>query len=221
VFLRFLFLLCASFLVSSCSWFKSENTIQNLYYDQEIQNKIKNIEQEEREIMSKEKIKTEEKKEELSKVKPLNYKEIAFIDLDKKDQELLERALKAMQNSYSPYFKFMVGAALLTEAGEIYSATNVENAAGASICAERSAVLKAVSEGHKNFKAIAIVGKGHEFETEDIVAPCGPCRQFIYEFADLNNRDIKVIMSNSTKTKIVISSIGELLPLAFGPKDLI
>lgn len=222
LFRNFTILLLVVFL-SSCSFFKTQNTIQNLYYDKEIQSKLEEAQSEN--LIIEEDLKIEKSEEKTVRKKklysrPTNYIEISYNALDPEYKKLLAEAFKVMENSYSPYFKFMVGAALLTDDGKTYTGTNVENAAGSSVCAERSAIFKAVSEGHKNFKAIAIVGKGHSFESEDIVAPCGPCRQVIYEFADLNDTDIKVIMSNSTKTKIVISTISELLPLAFGPKDL-
>ena len=101
-------------------------------------------------------------------------------------EELYEKAVEAMEYSYSPYSKFKVGAALLTKTGKVFTGCNVENASyGAAICAERTAFVKAISEGFKEFEAIAIC-----CDHEDIPAyPCGICRQFIFEFGE----DIRVI----------------------------
>ena len=96
------------------------------------------------------------------------------IDFD----ELVNIALEAMEKAYAPYSKFKVGAAILTTDGKIYSGCNVENASyGATICAERCAALKAVSEGHTSFASIAIVSSSGDF-----TYPCGICRQFLSEF---------------------------------------
>jgi cytidine deaminase len=151
---------------------------------------------------------------------PANYKELSYKDLSSEQKKLLAAAEEAMHTSYSPYSHFYVGAAVLNGDGRIAAAANVENAAWASICAERSAIVKANSELMRDIKAIALIGRGKNSESEDVIAPCGVCRQVIYESAQLAGKDIDVIMSNSQKTKIIIASIHELLPLAFGPKDL-
>jgi len=130
---------------------------------------------------------------------------------DKKIKELIGAASAARKNSYSPYSEFAVGAALLTDDGKIFSGCNVENASyGLTNCAERTAIFKAVSEGYKKFKAIAIV-----LDAPDYGAPCGACRQVIYEFG----KDIDVIMA-TVSGKYEIKKISELLPLAFGPENL-
>ena len=96
-------------------------------------------------------------------------------------EELIRQAMEARKNSYSPYSGFQVGAALLCEDGTVYTGCNVENAAyGPTNCAERTAVFKAVSEGKREFKRIAIVG-GHEGESV-APTPCGVCRQVLSEF---------------------------------------
>jgi cytidine deaminase len=119
-------------------------------------------------------------------------------------KNLLNKAKKAAKNSYSPYSKFKVGAAVLTTNGKIFTGTNIENRSfGATICAERTALTKAVSEGYKNFKAICIVG----LNTNDILPPCGICRQFITEFSN----NIDVIMANN-KLEYKIVKIKDLLP---------
>jgi len=119
---------------------------------------------------------------------------------------LIEEAKKALERAYAPYSGFRVGAALLTKGGNVYSATNVENASsGASICAERAAIAKAVSEGEMKFEALAVVA-----DAKEPVAPCGVCRQTLIEFGE----DAKVIMAN-TKGDAEIATVEELLPAAF------
>lgn len=120
--------------------------------------------------------------------------------------KLIEAALSSRKKAYAPYSKFKVGAALLTSSGQIYIGANVENASyGLSLCAERVAIAKAVSEGEKKFNALALI-----YEGKDYPVPCGACRQFIYEFGD----KINIIMAKS-KDKYIIKNIRELLPKAF------
>lgn len=100
--------------------------------------------------------------------------------MENERQILIDKAKEAMFNAYSPYSKFQVGAAILTEDGRIFTGCNIENSSyGATICAERTAAVKAVSEGAIHFKAIAIVCSSKEF-----AFPCGICRQFVGEFMD-------------------------------------
>ena len=125
--------------------------------------------------------------------------------------QLIEEAKEAMERSYAPYSGFRVGAALLAKGGKVYSAANVENASsGAAICAERAALAKAVSEGEREFEALAVVA-----DTEEPVAPCGICRQNLIEFGD----DIKVIMAN-TRGDAEIATVAELLPKGFTGRSL-
>lgn len=129
-------------------------------------------------------------------------------------RQLVEKAIEMTNFSYAPYSHFTVGAALLTDEGEIYTGCNVENAAyGPSNCAERTAVFKAVSEGKKSFRAIAVVG-GLNKKIEDYCSPCGVCRQVLAEFCD---KDFKVIMAKSLN-EIKILTLGELLPESFSLK---
>ncbi len=119
---------------------------------------------------------------------------------------LIEEAKKALERAYAPYSGFRVGAALLTKGGKVYSAANVENASsGASICAERTAIATAISDGEMKFEALAVVA-----DTKEPVAPCGVCRQTLIEFGE----DIKVIMAN-IKGDAEIATVEELLPAAF------
>jgi len=114
--------------------------------------------------------------------------------MQKKYIELIKRAIDVKQNSYSPYSKIRIGSALLTNAGNIYVGTNVENASyGLSICAERSAISNAISAGEKSFKAIAIASDFDKF-----ITPCGACRQVLIEF----NPEMDIIVSNGKECKI-------------------
>jgi cytidine deaminase len=126
------------------------------------------------------------------------------------DEDLIRYSIEAQNFSYSPYSGLKVGAALLTVDGKVYTGTNVENAAyGPSNCAERTAVFKAVSEGCRNFSAIAITSSAGGF-----AYPCGPCRQVLFEFGP----DIRVIVFNGTEKRV--TTVRELLPNPFGPADL-
>ncbi len=128
------------------------------------------------------------------------------------DQELVQKAIEMQNFSYVPYSHFPVGAALLCEDGRVFTGCNVENAAyGSTICAERTAVLKAVSEGcREGWTAIAIAGRG-----EDCCWPCGACRQVLYEFAP-KLRVLAVRGDGSYQE----AALSELLPCGFGPKSL-
>lgn len=131
------------------------------------------------------------------------------------DKTLMTMAQEARKNSYSPYSHFRVGAALLCKNGKVFSGCNIENAAYSPCnCAERTAIFKAVSEGERDFEAIAIIG-GKEGETAPFCAPCGVCRQVIAEFCD---KDFKIILGN--EEKFAAYTLDELLPFAFGKQDL-
>lgn len=125
-------------------------------------------------------------------------------------QNLMNRAIKARENSYCPYSHFAVGAALLCEDGTLYEGCNIENASyGLTNCAERTAIFKAVSEGHVTFKALAVVA-----DTEGPCAPCGACRQVISEF------EIPQIILANLKGNYRVVSLDELLPFRFGADSL-
>ena len=130
---------------------------------------------------------------------------------------LIGKALRMRERSYSPYSGFSVGAALLTEEGAGYGGCNIENAAYPdTICAERVAMSKAVSEGEYRFRAIAIAG-GKEKEPETYSFPCGSCRQFMREFCDSGN--FLIIVARSA-ADYKIYTLEELLPDSFGPEFL-
>lgn len=121
------------------------------------------------------------------------------------DRELYLAAKKAAENAYAPFSNFRVGAALLTQKGDVYLGVNVENSSyGATICAERAAVISAVTAGDREFAKIAIVANGHK------VLPCGICRQFLYEFAP----NLKII-TGSSEDELEIFKLSELLPNGF------
>ena len=131
------------------------------------------------------------------------------------DRELIECAIEARKMSYSPYSNFKVGAALVGKSGKIYPGCNVENAGySPTNCAERTALFKAVSEGEREFTAIAVVG-GKGETIADLCAPCGVCRQVLAEFCD---QDFRVVLG--TPDAIKVYTLAELLPLSFGKGDL-
>ncbi len=125
-------------------------------------------------------------------------------------KELINKAIDAKEKAYVPYSKFHVGAAVLTEDNEIFTGCNIEIASySPTICAERTAIFKAVSEGHRKIKAVAVVGDAnHTF-------PCGVCRQVIREFGN----DATIIVANSQED-FKEFTLDELLPHSFGPDDL-
>ena len=128
------------------------------------------------------------------------------------DQALVELAFTMLDRAYVPYSRFPVGAALLCAGGTVFTGCNVENAAyGSTICAERTAILKAVSEGcREGWSAIAIAGQG-----EDYCWPCGACRQMLYEFAP----GLRVLAARGDGSYKAVP-LSELLPYGFGPKSL-
>ena len=126
---------------------------------------------------------------------------------------LLDKAQEARDHSYAPYSQYNVGAALMTADGQIYQGCNIENAGFTpTVCAERTAFFKAVYDGHRAFRAIAVIATG-----EELGFPCGVCRQVMAEFCD---RDFINVTANRDRTKVDVSDFETLLPHSFGPKDL-
>ena len=126
-------------------------------------------------------------------------------------EKLIKKAIEMLNFSYAPYSNFHVGAALLTSEGEIYTGCNIENAAyGPSNCAERTAIFKAVSEGKKEFEAIAVVG-GKNGRIENFCPPCGVCRQVLAEFC---KKDFEIVLAKSTN-EYKIMTLEQLLPESF------
>ena len=127
---------------------------------------------------------------------------------------LMEQAVQARENAYAPYSGFKVGAALLTMSGKVYSGCNIENAAfGASLCAERVAIFKAISEDENSFEAIAIVGGKDELNK--LCSPCGTCRQVMAEFCSC---DFKIVLGTPNDYKVY--KLSDILPLSFSSENL-
>lgn len=123
------------------------------------------------------------------------------------DQQLVLLAKQARTKAYVPYSNFRVGAALKAKNGQVYLGCNIENAAfSPTICAERTAIFKAISEGQKQFVALAVIA-----DTEEIITPCGVCRQVLAEFFDDNT----IIYLANMKGRVIRTNISQLLPQAF------
>lgn len=130
---------------------------------------------------------------------------------DELKENLIQAAMQARQWSYSPYSNYAVGAALLTRSGKIYDGVNIENAAyPTSICGERVAVFKAVSEGEREIQAVAVV-------TRNGGTPCGSCRQVLSEFG----MDAIVLIADGEGKIVQETTVRDLLPGAFGPEKLV
>ena len=128
------------------------------------------------------------------------------------DEALVETAFTMLEKAYVPYSHFPVGAALEGEDGTVYTGCNVENAAyGSCICAERTALVKAVSEGTRSFRRLAVVGNG-----SDYCWPCGSCRQMLYEFSP----DLEILVARGDH-QFVKYTLRELMPHGFGPAALV
>ena len=133
-------------------------------------------------------------------------------------EKLIDTAIEQLKFSYTPYSNFKVGAALLTKSGKIYTGCNIENASYTPTnCEERNAFFKAVSEGVLDFQAICIVG-GKDGKLTEYTAPCGVCRQVMMEFC--NPKTFQIILAVD-KERYEIYTLEELMPLGFGPLNLV
>lgn len=133
------------------------------------------------------------------------------------DRELIDLAIEARNNAYTPYSDFKVGAALLSKEGKVYKGCNIENAAYTPTnCAERTAFFKAVSEGATDFEAIAIVG-GYDKDGLKFCPPCGVCRQVMMEFCESDKFRI-LLLDEYDEIKSYL--LKDVLPFGFGPKNL-
>lgn len=149
----------------------------------------------------------------MKKVSKFAYIKGLYMDTNQ-IEKLIDMALEAREKAYAPYSDFRVGAALVTSDGFYYSGCNVENASyGATNCAERTAIFKAVSEGHTRLKAIAIVG-GMDKGQLTYAYPCGVCRQVMREFAD--DKGLAIIVARSV-SDYKSYTLKDLLPESFGP----
>lgn len=132
------------------------------------------------------------------------------------NEELCSLAVNAMSNAYVPYSNYRVGAALLTKSGKIYTGCNIENASySPTVCAERTAIFKAVSEGEREFVKIAVAG-GKNGEISGEFPPCGVCRQVMAEFCN-SNFEILVVKGENSFTEYKLS---EILPFSFNPEHI-
>lgn len=133
-------------------------------------------------------------------------------------KRLVQEAIEARDSAYTPYSHFTVGAALLTQDGKIYRGCNIENAAySPGNCAERTAFFKAVSEGERKFRAIAIVGGREGEPIHELCPPCGVCRQVMMEFCDPHTFEV-ILATSPDEWKSF--TLEQILPLGFGPQNL-
>ena len=133
-------------------------------------------------------------------------------------KQLIKSAIDARKNAYTPYLEFQTGAAILTKEDKIFTGCNIQSAVlSPNICAERTAIFKAVSEGYKDFKAIAVVGGSIDKGIEDYCPPCGICRQVMLEFCD---PDTFYIILAKSENDFIIYSLAELSPLSFSAKSI-
>lgn len=142
---------------------------------------------------------------------------IRYDELDENDRQLVDAARNATATAYAPYSGIHVGAALRTAGGEIVSASNVENAAyGATICAERMAVGRANALGARAFEAVAVAAHGEVLSADQLVSPCGGCRQVLHELATATGSATRVLMTTPGTDRVVVATMDELLPIPFG-----
>ncbi len=133
-------------------------------------------------------------------------------------KELVRIAIAARENAYTPYSHFKVGAALLARDGRVFTGCNIECASySPTNCAERTALFKAVSEGVREFSALAVLGWKEGEVCTEFASPCGVCRQMLYEFC---GPDLPVIMAKNEE-EMQVMTLGELLPMGFGPANLL
>jgi cytidine deaminase len=143
---------------------------------------------------------------------------LRYEDLEAGDRRLVDAAVEACETAYAPYSGVRVGAALRTVADRIVTGSNVENAAyGSTICAERMAVGRANAEGERGFPAVAVTARGAPLAPDQVVSPCGACRQVLQEMAGATGTRTRVLMATPGTDLITIATLDELLPLPFGP----
>ena len=141
--------------------------------------------------------------------------ELTYKELSKDEKKLIDSAEGALKTAYSPYVKSYVAAAVLTNSGKIISGGCFGNSSsGVGICAERAAVVTANSLGERKIKALAVIKKSEEKKAEPFT-PCGVCRQFLLEITQITGKDLVILSSNQDKTKIIKTSIHELLPYPY------
>jgi cytidine deaminase len=143
---------------------------------------------------------------------------LTYDDLDPADRELVDAARAACATSYAPYSGVRVGAALRSADGRVITGSNVENAAyGSTICAERNAVGRANAEGTREFPSMAVAATGGALPPDQVVTPCGSCRQVLHEMAAITGARTRVLMTTPGTDRVTIATLDELLPLPFSP----
>lgn len=140
-----------------------------------------------------------------------------YQELEKADRELIDAAREVLATAYAPYSGVRVGAALRTPGG-VVTGSNVENAAyGSTVCAERMAVGRANAEGTREFPAVAIAAAGEALPPDQVITPCGSCRQVLHEMAAVSGARTRVIMTTPGTDRVMIAALEDLLPLPFSP----
>jgi cytidine deaminase len=152
----------------------------------------------------------------------LTFVKANFNELDISEQELIEKAKNAYSNAYAPYSGFLVGASVLLENGEIINGSNQENAAYPSgLCAERVALFYAGAKYPEvAIKTIAISAKSKTFEIDDVVSPCGACRQVMAEYQQKQGQDIRLLLHSPNDEVLIANSVDDLLPFMFNSEQL-
>lgn len=146
---------------------------------------------------------------------------ILWQDLSKDDQTLVEQAQRVLSRAYCPYSQFRVGAALRCIDGTIITGVNVENASyGMTICAERGAVMNAYAQGKNTFDTLALIAQGTAYPADTPASPCGACRQVLFEAAQVGKMKLRILLVTTNKSHCILTTIEELLPLGFGPRNL-
>jgi cytidine deaminase len=146
----------------------------------------------------------------------VSVQRIRYDELDGPDRELVDAAEAAAGTAYAPYSGVHVGAAIRAVTGEVFAASNVENAAyGSTICAERMAVGQANARGTRAFEAVAVTAHGGILAPNRVVSPCGACRQVLHELGAISGVRTRIIMTTPGTDAIVIATLEELLPLPF------
>lgn len=134
---------------------------------------------------------------------------------DSEIQNLIDCSIRARENAYAPFSNFKVGASILCKDGSLHTGCNIENSSfPLTTCAERTATVKAISEGHKDFKRLAVCA----IQQNEFVSPCGSCRQTVAEFME-KGEDLEVYLAKPDKTDVIVTTLKELLPLNFILKE--
>lgn len=151
----------------------------------------------------------------------MRFSTLKFDDLDERQAALVIAARKALVRAYAPYSGLSVGAALRASDGTIIEGINIENAAyGSTLCAERVALSAAYAQGRREFEALAIAVSSPGGHGDQVLAPCGACRQMLQEAASVSGHSLEVIMSSADERHYAIADMDDLLPLAAGIRRL-